>query len=125
MTGKSGKAAELRVFKDKTFSRDSRKARIKDTELCQAVADLNKGQGDPLGGNVWKKRLNRNMHRAIVLTKPERFWLFGYLFAKKDRENIDDAELAAFKKLANDLSKADDASLNELVKHGDFQEICK
>ena len=113
-----------RVFKSKTFVRDARKAVIKDAQLCDAVDELNMRQGDDLGGNVWKKRLNRNMHRAIAILAPRRFWLFVYLFAKKDRENIEDDELAAFKKLAKDVNKADDSSLTKFVKNGDFVEIC-
>lgn len=118
------KATALRVFKWKTFSRDARKAGIKEPDLCDAATELNKGQADDLGGNVWKKRLNKNMHRAIVILSPGRFWFFVYLFAKKDRENIDDDELAAFKKLAKDIAKSDNAAVATLVKSGDFLEIC-
>lgn len=118
------KPGALRVFKAKVFSRDARKTHIGDTELCRAAADLNIRQGNDLGGNVWKKRLNRNMHRAIVLLSPRRFWLFVYLYAKKDREDIDEDELAGFKKLAKNVSKIDDARLAELVRNGDFVEIC-
>ena len=56
---------------------------------------------------------------------PRRYWLLPYLFAKKDRENIDDDELAAFRKLAKDVDKSDDNQLMRLVKAGDFVEICK
>lgn len=115
----------MRIFKAKVFSRDARKAAIKDAGLCDAATEMDKGQVDDLGGNVWKKRLNKNMHRAIVILCPRRFWLFAYLFAKKDRENIDDDELAAFKKLARDLAKSDDAAVAMLTKNGDFLEICK
>ena len=51
------------------------------------------GQVDDLGGGVFKKRINNNMHRAIILAKAGRFWKFEYLFAKNDRENIKAAEL--------------------------------
>src|SRR6266508_1239378 len=118
MATEPAKAPAVRAFKSKTFARDARKAGIEDAELCDAIAELNKRQGDDLGGNVWKKRLNKNRHRAITLLIPRRFWLLVYLFAKKDRENIDADELAVFKKLAKDVSKADDAQLNHLVNDG-------
>lgn len=121
---KPTKAIVTRVFKSKLFARDARKAGIKDAELCDAVTELNSGQGNDLGGNVWKKRLNRNMHRAIAIISPRRFWLFVYLFAKKDRENIDADELAGFKKLANDASKTDEAAIGRLLRNSDFVEIC-
>ena len=43
-----------------------------------------RGQADDLGGGVFKKRLNDNMHRSIVLAKGGRHWVFAYLFAKKE-----------------------------------------
>lgn len=58
------------------------------------------GHADDLGGGVFKKRLNDNMHRSIVLAKGGRIWVYEYLFAKKDRDNIEDGELAAFRLLA-------------------------
>ena len=51
-----------------------------------------KGQADDLGGGVLKKRLNKNMHRGIILARRRRYWVYVYLFAKNDRENIDDDE---------------------------------
>jgi hypothetical protein len=48
------------------------------------------GQGIDLGGGVFKKRLNQNRHRSIILAKGGRFWICQFLFAKKDRSNIDD-----------------------------------
>jgi hypothetical protein len=55
-----------------------------------------KGQADDLGGGVFKKRLNKNLHRIIILAKGGRFWIYAYLFAKKDRANIEDDELDDF-----------------------------
>lgn len=72
-----------------------------------------------------KKRLNRNLYGAIALTVPRRFWLFAYLYAKKDRENIDWDELAAFKKLAKSMANADDAQLAQLAKSREIVEICR
>ena len=90
----------VRVFKTGGFAKAVKKALIADDELCQAIRQVIKGQTDDLGGGVFKKRLNDNMHRSIILAKAERNWIYEYLFAKKDRENIDLAELAAFRKLA-------------------------
>jgi hypothetical protein len=80
------------------------------------------GQGDSLGGGVWKKRLDKNRHRAIVLSKVGGFWVYVYLFAKKDRENIAPKELRAFKKLSGDYQTAD---VEQMLKNGDLHEICK
>jgi hypothetical protein len=49
---------------------------------------------------VFKKRLYKNRRRGIILMRGGKWWVYAYLFAKKDRENIDDDELAAFRDLA-------------------------
>ena len=89
-----------RVFKTAWFAKAAKKARISDKALSKAIDQVALGQADDLGGCVFKKRLNDNMHRSIVLAKAGEFWVFAYLFAKKDRANIDD-ELLAFRKLAD------------------------
>lgn len=117
-------SAKARIFKSKGFARDARKAGIEDAELCKAARELEEGKGEDLGGNVWKKRLNENRSRSIVATKPGSFWLFAYLFAKSDRENIDQDELEAFKKLSKDLGFKGIAGLEKLAKDGGAVEIC-
>ena len=47
-----------RVFKTPYFAKQAKDAGISDRELCDATTELRKGQGDPLGGGVWKKRLD-------------------------------------------------------------------
>ena len=44
--------------------------------------------------------------------------------AKKDRANIDDDELADFKKLARAFSRMTDAELRAVLNHGDLLELC-
>jgi len=75
-----------RVFKTRWFFKAAKKALIKDGELCGAMAEVMKGQTDDLGGGVFKKSLNRNKHRSIVLARGRRYWFYVYLFAKNDRE---------------------------------------
>lgn len=83
-----------------------------------------KGQVDDLGGGVFKKRLNNNMHRSIVLAKGGQHWIYEYLFAKKDRDNIEDDELHAFRLLAKSYAIASGKQLERLIQDGDFVEIC-
>ncbi|MEQ0777858.1 type II toxin-antitoxin system RelE/ParE family toxin [Paraburkholderia tropica] len=113
-----------RAFKTAWFAKKARAAGIKDAELCEAVADLNKGQGDDLGGNVWKKRLDKNAKRGIVVNKIGDFWVFVYLFAKSDRENIDERELKDFKLLARDYGKAKASDIDRLLESNELVEIC-
>ena len=83
-----------------------------------------RGQADDLGGGVFKKRLNDNRHRSIILAKGGGFWVYEYLFAKQDRDNIDDDELAAFRLLAASYEKLTDRDISNLIANRKFLEIC-
>ena len=110
---KAGKPT--RVFKTRWFTKAARKALIKDDELREVIAEVMKGQADDLGGGVYKKRLNKNMHRGIVLARGRKYWVYTYLFAKKDRDNIEDDELIAFRYLADVYAaKSDEDIVKEL-----------
>ncbi|TXM88647.1 type II toxin-antitoxin system RelE/ParE family toxin [Methylobacterium sp. WL30] len=113
-----------RIFRTAVFSRMARKARVKDSELCEAIREVMRGQADDLGGGVFKKRLNKNMHRSIILAKGGRHWVYAYLFAKKDRGNIDDDELRDFKLLAKAYSTLSDKQIDTLLADKDLVEIC-
>lgn len=115
---------KTRAFKTKWFARAAKKAGISDEELCEAVAELEQGKGENLGGNVWKKRLNENRSRSIVATKPKTFWVFAHLFAKSDQENIEEDELAGFKKLATDYNDGGLDGMEKLAAAGEATEIC-
>ena len=113
-----------RVFKTAWFTRAAKKARIGDAELCTAIEQLTTGRGDDLGGGVFKKRLNDNMHRAIVLAKGGHYFVYAYLFAKKDRSNILPDELLEFRKLAAAYARITVQEVNIGLRNGDLLEIC-
>ncbi len=112
-----------RVFKTAWFAKAAKRARISDKALSKAIRQVAAGQADDLGGGVFKKRLNDNMHRSIVLAKAGEFWVFTYLFAKKDRANIDDEELLAFRKLAELYRRKTQADLEAEIGIGALLEI--
>lgn len=112
-----------RAFKTAWFSRSASKVRISDAALISAIREVVQGQADDLGGGVFKKRLNKNMHRSIVLAKGGQRWIFAYLFAKKDRANINDDELDDFKKLALAYGRMTDAGLGAALNRGDLLEL--
>jgi hypothetical protein len=113
-----------RVFKTARFAKDARKAKIKDRVLCDAIGQVMVGRGDDLGGGVFKKRLNDNLHRSIILAKGGKYWIFEFLYAKKDRANISDDELVAFRLLAKGYAGLADPQLNQLLAASDLLEIC-
>ena len=113
-----------RAFKTARFSKDAKKAKIKDVELCLAIQQVLLGQVDDLGGGVFKKRLNNNLHRSIILAKGGKYWIYEYLFAKKDRVNIENDELFAFRLLAKSYAGLSERQVGQLLVSGDFVEIC-
>ena len=116
--------ASNRAFKTARFSKDTKKAKIKDAELCLAIQQVLLGQVDDLGGGVFKKRLNNNLHRSIILAKGGKYWIYEYLFAKKDLANIENDELLAFRLLANSYAGLTVLQVSQLLVNGDFVEIC-
>ncbi len=116
---------EERVFKTLWFARASRKARISDEELCAAVRQAMLGQADDLGGGVFKKRLGKNLYRSLILAKGGQHWVYAYLFAKKDRANIDDDELRSFRALAVLYARKTEADLAKEIQCNELVEICR
>ena len=114
-----------RTFKTAWFAKAARKALIDDEELCEAIAEVRKGQADDLGGGVFKKRLDRNRHRSIIVAKGRRYWVYAYLFAKKDRANIEGDELKAFRKLADLYAAKTDVEIGRELETKELVEICK
>jgi hypothetical protein len=113
-----------RAFKTAWFAKAAKKAHVDDKELCEAIRQAVRGQCDDLGGGVYKKRLNRNMHRSIILAKGRVHWIFEYIFAKKDRDNITSDELDGFRKLADAYGCLADEQISMLLGTRDLMEIC-
>lgn len=113
-----------RVFKTAWFAKAARKSHISDQDLCAAIRQVIQGQADDLGGGVFKKRLNDNMYRSIILAKGGRFWVYEFLFAKKDRDNIENNELATFRSLAKLYERLTEEQLSSLLAKRTFLEIC-
>lgn len=114
-----------RVFKTAWFTRAARKALIGDEELCRAVRQAMRGQADDLGGGVYKKRLDRNRQRSILLAKGRRFWVYAYLFAKKDGPNISQRELIGFRSVADLYGRKSESDIATELAQGEIVEICR
>jgi hypothetical protein len=121
MASRTGRAG--RVFKTAWLSKAARKAHLADEELSSAIREVMLGQADNLGGGVFKKRLGRNLYRSLILAKGGRYWVYAYLFAKKDRANIDDEELTAFRALADLYARKTDADIARELQFGELVEI--
>ena len=79
----------MRVFKTRWFSKAAKSHAVHDSELCKTVKAVMQGKADDLGGGVFKKRLNHNRDRDIILAKGGKHWYYTYLYAKQDKANID------------------------------------
>ena len=120
----------MRVFKNKPFARFARKARIADTVLCEAVSAASRGLVDvDLGGGVIKQRIARTGggksggFRTIILFRHGERAFFVHGFAKNERDNIRDDELAAFRMLAAEMLAYDDQALAMAIGNGTLTEV--
>jgi hypothetical protein len=113
-----------RAFKTAWFSKAARKERISDTELCSAIRQVMLGQADDLGGGVFKKRLGKNLYRSIVVARGGRYWVYAYLFAKKDMANIREDELVDFRALAALYARKKDIDITKELQFKELVEIC-
>lgn len=114
----------MRVFRTKWFTKAARSQGIKDVVLCDALKTVLEGKAENLGGGVYKKRLNQNRVRSIILAKGGRNWFYAFLFSKQDKSNIDDAELTAFKLLAKHYAVLEDLNITEMIRQNELVEIC-
>ena len=112
-----------RVFKTAWFAKAAKKANISDKELRRAILQVMQGQADDLGGGVFKKRLKENSHRCIIIAKGGRYWIYSYLFAKKDRDNIDEDELKQFRKIAASNALKSESDIETEIRNGDLEEV--
>lgn len=120
----NGTRGTARVFKTAWFSKAARKAFIADDELCLAIRQVMAGQADDLGGGVYKKRLGKNLYRSIIVAKGGRNWVYEYLFAKQDRANIADDDLARLRMIAKSYEKLTAREIDDLIQESKWTEIC-
>lgn len=113
----------LRLFKTRNFADAASKAWICDLELSEAFGEMLRGQADNLGGGVWKKRLNQNRHRSIVLAKGRHFWVYQLLYAKQDQSNISQKDLVGLRAMAKKYKDLTESDVQQLLDFKEFVEI--
>ncbi len=120
----------LRIFKNKPFARFAKKAEISDSALCKAISNAENGLIDAdLGGGVIKQRVARDGKgksggfRTMILFRTGARAFFVYGFAKNEQDNINDDDLVALKKLANEMLNYSDAELKTVINQKSLIEI--
>ena len=116
--------AHPRAFKSAWFARAAKKAKISDPILCKAIAQVIAGQADDLGGGVFKKRLSNNQYRSIILARGGDFWVYEFLFAKRDKANLDEDELKVYRAIAKQYGKMTGETAQRQIDDGQWIEIC-
>jgi hypothetical protein len=120
----------LRLFKSKGFIRFARRQRISDENLREAVRRAESGLLDAqLGGGVIKQRVARpgegrsGGYRVLVAYRPRTLSVFLHGFAKSERDNVDDDELATLRDIAKGWFEADAQALAGAIADGLIQEV--
>lgn len=120
----------MSTYKTRWFTRWARKEGLGDTVLRHAVKEMTEGLFEAsLGGNLIKKRVarpgegKRGGFRTIVATNLRDRWFFVYGFAKNERDNIEEDEEAALKKLADKLLKLQPEALARALDAGELVEV--
>jgi len=120
----------VRIFKTKLFARFARRERISDGALCEAVSRVEKGLVDAdLGGGVIKQRIARQGqgrsggYRVLLAFRDKERTIFVYGFAKSDRDNIDDQELAVVREVSASWLAADTKMIGLALAHGLLIEV--
>ncbi len=110
--------------------RYARREKIGDDSLREAIERAERGLVDgSLGGDVIKQRVARKGqgrsggYRVLIAVRRGNRAVFLYGFAKSERENIDDDELATLQDIAAGWLGANDAKLARAIADGFLQEV--
>lgn len=120
----------MRVFKNKAFMRFAKSANIGDAALCRAIRDAERGLlAADLGGGVIKQRIARagqgksGGFRVVIVFRAGARAVFVHGFAKSEKDNIRNDELAALRRLATELLAYDDEAMARVVASGTLTEV--
>lgn len=120
----------MRVFKTKQFARFARRQQISGASLIEAVQRAESGLLDAdLGGGVIKQRVARpgqgrsGGYRVLLAYRRKARAVFLFGFAKSERDNIDDDELATLRDIAKGWLEANDKALAGAIANGLILEV--
>lgn len=120
----------MRVFKSKEFARFTRREKIADTVLCDAVARAGRGIVDAdLGGGLIKQRVARpgqgrsGGFRTLLVYRAETRGVFVYGFAKSERANVTPDRLVFWRKVAAVYLAMTVDGVNAAVDDNELEEV--
>ena len=120
----------MRIFKTKLFARFARRERISDASFREAVRRAERGLIDAdLAGGAIKQRVARpgegrsGGYRVLIAYRAKTRSVFLFGFAKSERDNIDDDELATLRDITKGWLAANAGALARAVADGLIQEV--
>jgi len=120
----------VRVYRLKAFARFQRRERIADKALAKAVKYAEQGLIDAdLGGGLIKQRVARlgqgksGGYRTVIAYRRGDRAVFLFGFAKNERANLDDRELADWQRVGRSYLGLDDHALEAAVAAGILMEV--
>jgi hypothetical protein len=120
----------VRIFSTRWFARYARKEGISDGSLREAIERAGRGLVDAnLGGHLIKQRVARQGrgrsggYRVLIAFRAGQRSAFLYGFAKNERGNIDQVELADLKVLAERLLNFTASEMETALRQGELKEV--
>ena len=120
----------MNVYRSKAFTRLARREGLTDLYICQAVAEMNTGLSDAnLGAGLFKKRIampgqgKRGSWRALLGFQAGKKAFFLYLFPKSSRDNIEDDEMKALKRLTRYYLTLKPSEIKTALQCGELNEV--
>ncbi len=119
----------MKIYKTKWFHRWAAREGLAEAALRRAVAEIEQGLVDALGGHVYKKRValpgrgKRGGARTLVAFKRGQATFFIYGYSKNERANIREDELRALRLLAGELLAYREQELARALKAGELIEV--
>ncbi|MDO8380265.1 type II toxin-antitoxin system RelE/ParE family toxin [Phenylobacterium sp.] len=120
----------MRLYKNGWFEKYTRKEKISDQALCDAVSRAERGLVDAdLGGGLIKQRVARpgagrsGGYRVMVFYRSGDRAVFVYGFAKSDRANLNRDEVATFQAAAKVVLGLSQAQMTAEVAAGRWTEM--
>lgn len=120
----------MRIFKTRWFARFAQRERMSDRSLREAVWRAERGLVDAdLGGGVIKQRVARpgkgrsGGYRVLMAYRRKVRAVFLYGFAKSERDNVKDDELATARDIARAWLEANASQLAQAIANGLIEEV--
>jgi hypothetical protein len=120
----------VRIYKTKWVTRFTRREKIEDGDLAEAVRRAGRGLIDAdLGGGIIKQRVARagqgrsGGFRMLLTYREGHRAVFLYGFAKNERENISDDELQTLREIGAAWLVADARRIERAIKESALREV--